>query len=109
MILGILAYFVSLGFARSEGFFERALYAYTIYGASITPSLVAALFWKGATKLGSIASITTGVVVTLLWKEASFVQKIVPSNIYNNMDEVLPAIILSILSLVVVSLFTKKN
>ena len=109
LILGILAYFVSLGFARSEGFFERALYAYTIYGASITPSLVAALFWKGATKLGSIASIITGVVVTLLWKEASFVEKIIPSNIYNNMDEVLPAITLSILSLVVISLFTKKN
>ena len=109
LILGILAYFVSLGFARSSGFFERALYAYTIYGASITPSLVAALFWKGATKLGSIASISTGVVVTLLWKESSFFQKLVPIDIYNNMDEVLPAITLSILSLVVVSLLTKKD
>ena len=29
--------------------------------------------------------------------------------VYNNIDEVLPAITLSILSLVVVSLFTKKN
>ena len=104
-----LAYFVSLGFARSSGFFERALYAYTIYGASITPSLVAALFWKGATKLGSIASISTGVVVTLLWKESSFFQKLVPIDIYNNMEEVLPAITLSILSLVVVSLLTKKD
>ena len=56
MILGILAYIVSLGFARSAGFFERALYAYTIYGASITPSLVAALFWKGATKAGAVSS-----------------------------------------------------
>ncbi len=107
--LGIIAYIVSLGFAKSEGFFERALYAYTIYGAAITPSLVAALFWKRATKEGAVASIITGTVTTLLWKEAAFIQTIIPQNIYNNMDEVLPAITLSVVSLVVVSLFTKKN
>ena len=36
--LGTLAYVISLGFSESAGFFERALYAYTIYGAAITPS-----------------------------------------------------------------------
>ena len=107
--LGIIAYIVSLGFAKSAGFFERALYAYTIYGAAITPSLVAALFWKRATKEGAVASIITGTVTTLLWKEATFIQTIIPQNIYNNMDEVLPAITLSVVSLVVVSLLTKKN
>ena len=109
LILGIIAYIVSLGFARSSGFFERALYAYTIYGASITPSLVAALFWKGATKAGAVSSIVTGAVVTLLWKEAGFIQDIIPSNIYNNMDEVLPAITFSILALILVSLATKEK
>tara|TARA_B100001964_G_scaffold2897_1_gene3278 strand:- start:84 stop:1514 length:1431 start_codon:yes stop_codon:yes gene_type:complete len=107
--LGIIAYIVSLGFAKSSGFFERALYAYTIYGAAITPSLVAALFWKRATKEGAVVSILTGTVTTLLWKEAAFIQNIIPQNIYNNMDEVLPAITLSVISLVVVSLLTKKN
>ena len=109
LILGILAYIVSLGFARSAGFFERALYAYTIYGASITPSLVAALFWKGATKAGAVSSIITGAVTTLLWKEAEFIKNIIPSNIYNNMDEVLPAITFSIISLILVSLITKEK
>jgi len=107
--LGIIAYIVSLGFAKSAGFFERALYAYTIYGAAITPSLVAALFWKGATKAGAVASIVTGTVTTLLWKEATFIRDIIPANIYNNMDEVLPAITLSVVSLVAVSLATKKD
>ena len=107
--LGIIAYIVSLGFSKSAGFFERALYAYTIYGAAITPSLVAALFWKRATKEGAVVSILTGTVTTLLWKEAAFIQNIIPQNIYNNMDEVLPAITLSVVSLVVVSLLTKKN
>ena len=109
LILGIVAYIVSLGFAKSAGFFERALYAYTIYGAAITPSLVAALFWKGATKQGAIVSILTGTVTTLLWKEAGFIRNIIPANVYNNMDEVLPAITLSVVSLVVVSLLTKKD
>ena len=109
LALGIVAYIVSLGFAKSEGFFERALYAYTIYGAAITPTLVAALFWRGATKAGAVASIITGTVTTLLWKEAAFIKNIIPVNIYNNMDEVLPAITLSIVSLILVSLATKKD
>ena len=105
--LGIIAYLVSLGFAKSAGFFERALYAYTIYGAAITPSLVAALFWKRATRAGAIASIVTGTVTTLIWKEATFIREIIPIKIYNNMDEVLPAITFSVIALVGVSLIKK--
>ena len=109
IILGLIAYVVSLGFAKSAGFFERALYAYTIYGAAITPSLVAALFWKGATKEGAITSILIGTLTTLLWKESSLIQNIVPIEIYGNMDEVLPAITFSVISLIIVSLFTQKK
>ena len=109
IILGIIAYAVSLGFAKSAGFFERALYAYTIYGAAITPSLVAALFWKQATKEGAITSILVGTLTTLLWKESSFIMSIVPDEIYGNMDEVLPAITFSVISLVLVSLLTQKK
>ena len=109
IVLGIIAYAVSLGFAKSAGFFERALYAYTIYGAAITPSLVAALFWKGATKEGAIASILVGTLTTLLWKESSFIMNIVPDDIYGNMDEVLPAITFSVISLVLVSLLTQEK
>jgi SSS family transporter len=107
--LGGLAYIVSRGFAESAGFFERALYAYTIYGAAITPSLVAAFFWKRATSQGAIASILSGTLVTLLWKEAGFVKALVPPAIYNHVDEVLPAITVSIICLVLVSLVTKPG
>lgn len=109
VVLGIIAYVVSLGFAKSSGFFERALYAYTIYGAAITPSLVAALFWKGATKQGAITSIIVGTLTTLLWKESSIVKALIPNNIYKSMDEVLPAIAFSVISLVLVSLLTNKK
>lgn len=105
--LGLLAYLVSRGFAESTGFFERALYAYTIYGAAITPSLVAAFFWRRATRAGAIASITSGAVTTLVWKEAGFVADWLPEPLYSNIDEVLPAITMSILCLVVGSLATQ--
>jgi SSS family transporter len=106
--LGIVAFVVSRGFAESEGFFERALYAYTIYGAAITPALVAALFWKDATKEGAVASILSGTVVTLLWKEIPALWTWLPEGIYGSVDEVLPAILCSVIALVGVSLVTKR-
>lgn len=108
LALGFIAYLVSRGFAASAGFFEKALYAYTIYGAAITPTLLAALFWEKAKPKAAVASITTGILVTLLWKEATFIQNLVGEKIYANVDEVLPAIICSVLVLVVGSLITKK-
>ena len=109
LALGVLAYFVSLGFAESATFFEKALYAYTIYGAAITPSLVAAFFWKRATSAGAVSSIASGTLVTLLWKEADFIKNLVPVEIYASFDEVLPAIFVSIVCLVGVSLLTKPQ
>lgn len=98
--LGILAYIVSLGFAKSSGFFERALYAYTIYGAAITPALVAALFWKRASTVGAVASIISGTAMTLLWKEVEWFKTIFPEGFYPSIDEVLPAILISVIALI---------
>ncbi len=109
LILGIIAYAVSLVFARSTTIFEKALYAYTIYGAAITPSLFAAFFWKGATKAGAVASIVSGTAVTLIWKEVTFIRRLIPESIYGNLDEVLPAITVSLLLLVTVSLLTQEK
>lgn len=106
LALGIIAYIVSRGFSESMGFFEKALYAYTIYGAAITPALFAAFFWRGATKAGAIASIVSGTLVTLLWKESNLFAKLVPAGLYQGLDEVLPAITISVICLVV---FSKIN
>ena len=43
------------------------LLQYNIYGASITPALLAAFLWKRATNLGAVASIITGASITILW------------------------------------------
>ena len=108
VVFGVIAWIVSRLFAESTGFFEKALYAFTIYGASITPSLVAALIWPGATKAGSITSILAGVIVAIVWSEANFIQESLPAAI-SDLDAVLPAITLSVLLLIVVSLLTQKK
>ncbi|HNY76906.1 MAG: sodium:solute symporter family protein [Sedimentisphaerales bacterium] len=106
VVFGLVAYGVSLMFAQSTGFFQKALYAYTIYGAAITPCLVAALFWSRATKQGAIASILTGTITTLVW---SALDKGRFPAWAAELDAVLPAITLSVLALVLVSLLTRKR
>jgi Na+/proline symporter len=105
VVFGIIAYVVTLLFSESTGFFQKALYAFTIYGASVTPSLVAALVWKRATSHGAIASICCGAIVTLAWSEVEIVQTSLPAALAE-LDAVLPAITLSVTVLVVVSLLT---
>jgi Na+/proline symporter len=108
LVLGIVAYLVSLSFARSTTIFEKAMYAYTIYGAAITPCLAAALFWKRATKTGAIASIVGGTVTTLVWSAADF-PKSGSFQWAAELDAVLPALAVSVLSLVIGSLLTRRN
>jgi Na+/proline symporter len=106
LAFGVVAYLVSLAFAESTTVFRKALYAYTVYGAAITPCLVAALFWKGATKAGAIASIVSGTVVTLAWEE--LIKKHLPDSL-SGLDAVLPAITISVAALIIVSLFTRNS
>jgi SSS family solute:Na+ symporter/sodium/proline symporter len=47
---------------------SMALWAYTMYGAGITPALIAALIWPRATARAGTVSIAAGMVVTLLWE-----------------------------------------
>jgi len=105
IVFGIIAYLVSRMFAESTGFFKKAMLAYTIYGAAITPCLVAAMFWKRATKAGAITSIIAGVSSTILWNEVFKGMKGMPE-FFSDMDAVLPAITVSVAALVIVSLAT---
>ena len=106
LTFGIIAWLVSRVFSESTTVFEKALYAFTVYGSAITPCLVAALFWKRATKVGAISSILAGTVTTLLWEEAIKVH--LPAEIAK-LDAVLPAITLSVMCLIVVSLCTTNK
>jgi solute:Na+ symporter, SSS family len=98
VFLGLVAYFIS---TFSDKFLEVALRAYTIYGTGVTPSLVAALIWKRATATGAVTSIITGVATTLIWEFGGYGER-------TGVDPVIPAIAVSVISLIVVSLLTPQ-
>lgn len=106
VVLGITAFGLS---KLSNEFLRVALYAYTIYGAGITPSLIAAFFWKRASAAGAVGSILAGTAVTLAWETMGLGSRIPPQLGFPpsvTIDAVIPAIIVSVLTLVLVSLAT---
>jgi SSS family solute:Na+ symporter len=109
LVFGVVAYLVTYAFAETTGFFKKALYAYTIYGSAITPTLVAALFWKRATKQGAIASILAGTIVALAWAEIIPIFRDKLPVWASELDAVLPAITISVIALIFVSLLTGKR
>jgi len=97
----------------SDRFLAVALWAYTMYGAGITPSLLAAFVWPRATAAGAIASISTGIVVTVVWETwggriwAALAGR--PAADVAAPETVYPALLLSVAALVVGSLLTRPR
>jgi SSS family transporter len=105
VVLGIVGYWMS---RQSREFLSVAFYAYTIYGASITPSLLAAFLWKRATSAGAVCSILAGTVITIVWKTMGLDVSVPKSlGLNTEIDAVLPAIVISIGVLILVSLAGK--
>ncbi|HWR50720.1 MAG TPA: sodium:solute symporter family protein [Bryobacteraceae bacterium] len=75
---------------------EAAVYAYTVYGAAVTPVIMAVFFWKRATTAGAIASIALGTLVTVVWRLAGQ-----PADL-----GIYPGLAASVAALVIVSLLT---
>jgi SSS family solute:Na+ symporter len=100
VILGILSYLLI-------GFFPRILQAayaaYTIYGAGLTPAIMATFFWKRATTKAGVISISAGMSVTIAWEIINKVSGQLPLG----MPAVYPALISSVVLLILVSLFDK--
>jgi len=87
-----------------------ALYAYTIYSAAITPVVMGAFFSKRVTAAAAITSIILGTAVTIFWNVQQLVAQrggapLLPANWLAH-DAIFPAVIISLLSLVLVSLVT---
>jgi SSS family solute:Na+ symporter/sodium/proline symporter len=104
VVLGIV------GFVAGNFFptiLAMALWAYTMYGAGITPALLAAFVWPRATRAGGVASISVGMVTTLLWEIVALMRGTGGNAVYPfGVETVYPALFSSIATLVVVSLAT---
>ncbi len=81
-----------------------ALYAYTIYSAAITPVVMAAFFWRRANAAGAVSSIAVGTAVTIAWNLGG--KHFLPPA-WAERDAIFPALVVSVLALVIVSLATR--
>jgi SSS family solute:Na+ symporter/sodium/proline symporter len=99
IVLGIIAYSLISFFPR---ILEAAFAAYTVYGAGITPALMAVFFWKRATVSGGVFSILGGLTTTVIWEIINKVQGHLPLDI----PSVYPALICSLALLIGISLLS---
>jgi SSS family solute:Na+ symporter len=101
VLLGIWALYQS---QHIDSVLKKSLYAYTIYSAALTPVILAAFFWKRVTAAAAVTSIAAGTVITIFW-DTPFIHHNVPA-VVSDRDAIFPALIASVLSLAIVSLFT---
>lgn len=94
IIVVLLGTFALLQATRFESILNAAVYAYTVYGAAVTPAVMAVFFWKRATTAGAITSIALGAAIT------------VGLNLAGYELAIYPALGASVLSLLLVSLMT---
>ena len=101
VLLGIWSLYQGL---HAESVLKKALYAYTIYSAALTPVILAAFFWRRATASAAVASIAAGTLVTVTWE--TLTPHLPP--LLGARDAILPALAASLLCLVIVSLLTRR-
>ncbi|NNE67124.1 MAG: sodium/proline symporter [Pyrinomonadaceae bacterium] len=92
------------GFFATDLVFWLVLFAFGGLGATIGPTSILGLFWKGTTRAGAIAGVITGGMLIFLWKLVPFF-KVSVWNIY----ELIPAFIGAFAVTVIVSIFTRKG
>jgi len=110
IVIGVAAYLMT---TQMRSVLESAYFAYTIYGVAITPALIAALASKRVTRAAGLTSIVLGTAITLFLKIAGSVWPQIMRPLGDpNADPfgipiIYPALAVSLLSLVVVSLLTR--
>ena len=113
--LGVCAFlmiFIPTILRLKNSVLSYSYFAYTMYGVSITPALIAALSWKRATRLGGTVSIISGAFMALLLEIVvpNFFPEVMrgPAGSQDpwGIPSIYPALLVSVLGLVVVSYLT---
>ncbi|WP_102335286.1 sodium:solute symporter family protein [Salimicrobium jeotgali] len=98
-VLGVIAFLLTMYFPTV---LAVQMYAYTVYGAGITPALLAVFLFPQVTKSAGLSSMITGLIATLFW-EFFYVES-------TGINSVIVSVPVAIIVLIIVTLFTyNKN
>jgi SSS family solute:Na+ symporter/sodium/proline symporter len=111
--IGVLSFLLMSQF---ETILEMALISYTMIGASLAPALLAAFFWKRVSRAGGLASIASGMLTVIgiamlnsIYKDSAEELQLPGISFPMDTDYIaIPAVIVSVATLVIVSLLTAK-
>ena len=101
ILISVIAVFLALD--PTSSVFTIVSFAWAGFGATFGPVMLAALFWKRANKWGALAGMLAGGITVFVWK---FVVRVQFADTALNIYELLPAFILGVIAIVVVSLLT---
>lgn len=87
----------------NSSIFGIVSFAWAGFGAGFGPIVICSLFWKRTTLAGAIAGMAMGSISVFIWKYL-----IAPIGGVFAIYELLPAFIVGILTIIIVSLFTKE-
>ena len=100
-VLGIAVIGVVIAWNPNSSVFKIVSFAWAGFGAVFGPVMLASLFWKRSNKYGALAGMIVGGVMVFVWKYL-----IAPIGGVWAIYELLPAFVLSSITIVVVSLLT---
>ncbi|GAB4184872.1 MAG: sodium/proline symporter [Calditrichia bacterium] len=100
-IIVVILLAVLLGFVADKIVFWLVLFAWGGLGAAFGPALLFSLFWPKTSATGIIAGMISGGLTVILWKQVPYLSSLV--------YELIPAFIISSLTIVIFSLKTWGN
>ena len=103
IVISIVSIF--LAWDPNSSVFRIVSFAWAGFGGAFGPLMLCSLFWKRTTKAGAIAGVTVGGLVVFIYKWAR-------TNLFAgtmfDIYELLPAFVIGVATIIIVSLLTKK-
>lgn len=103
VVISVIAVFLALD--PDSSVFDIVSFAWAGFGAAFGPVVLIALFWKRANKYGAISGMLAGGATVFVWK---FVIRTNFAGTVLDIYELLPAFLIAVAVIVIVSLLTKK-
>lgn len=103
VLLIIAAVSIVIAWNPESSVFQIVSFAWAGFGATFGPVMLCALFWKRSNKWGALAGLISGGVMVFVWKFC-----IRPLGGVWDLYELLPAFLIALLAIILVSLLTKK-